>query len=213
MNGTDKVMAELGGKPVIWYAIRAFDLNPGIHEILVVTREDLIQPIAQMCRDHEFTKVRAVLTGGADRTESVLIGAEAADPKSVLIAVHDGARPLVSQRIITETAQRAAEFGAAAPAVPVKDTVKITDRGTVESTPDRAKLAAVQTPQIFDADLLRAALTAAKERDEPVTDDCTAVEKLGMRVFLTEGEERNLKLTTPLDLEVAELLLAKEGSL
>ena len=213
MGGTDKVLALLEGKPVLWYAIRAFDLNPCVQEIVVVVREDQVAAVAQLCEDGEFEKVRTVLVGGENRVESVRIGADAVSKEYGLIAVHDGARPLVSQHIITETVEKAARFGAAAPAIPVKDTVKRAEGGTVAETPDRSTLFAVQTPQIFDADLLRAALKDAEDSGAAVTDDCAAVERIGMRPVLTKGAEENLKITTPIDLEIAALYLRKEGSL
>lgn len=211
MEGIDKIMADLGGKPVIYRAIRAFEDNPEIGEIIVVTREDLVGPISQWCAAWDCKKVRLVLVGGADRLSSVAAGVGAVNKKTTLVAVHDGARPLVSQKIITETVQKAAKTGAAAPAVPVKDTVKQAQNGAVTATPDRSCLFAVQTPQIFDADLLRAALKHASDKSLPVTDDCSCVEALGMRVMLTEGEERNLKITTPMDLKIAELWLEGES--
>ena len=210
MGGVDKIMADLGGKPLIWHTVKAFEENPGISEIVVVTREDLMVTVAQLCRDSGFAKVRSVLVGGADRAESVQIGAENVAKTSAVIAVHDGARPLVSQRIITETIKLASEKGAAAPAIPVKDTIKLARDSAVESTPPRENLYAIQTPQVFDADLLRAALTNARQKQLSITDDCSAVEAMGMRVLLTRGAERNLKVTTPMDLVVANVWLNRE---
>ena len=101
-------------------------------------------------------------------------------------------------------------YGAAAPAIPVKDTIKVVQGGVVKETPDRASLQAVQTPQIFDFDILRGALKKAKQDGAQVTDDCSAVERMGMAVKIVEGEERNLKVTTPPDLKIAQLLLEEE---
>lgn len=205
MQGIDKIMAPLNGKPLIWHTVRAFQEHPDIREILIVTRADLLTEIGQLCRASEFTKVTAVLVGGETRVDSVLAGVSNVSRKAKLIAVHDGARPLVSAGIISETVKCAAKTGASAPAIPVKDTVKTAKNGVVTGTPDRSTLFAVQTPQIFDADLLRAALENARKKQLAVTDDCSAVEAMGMRVTLTEGEERNLKITTPMDLSVAKL--------
>ena len=205
MQGIDKIMADLDGKPVLWHSIRAFEENPLISEIIIVTREDLLRPVAELCAQSGFKKVKMTVLGGADRLSSVSCGVACTEKRAKLIAVHDGARPLVSQNIIAKTVKKAAEKGAAAPAVPVKDTVKTAEKGAVQNTPDRSKLFAVQTPQIFDADLLRAALVNAAQKELPVTDDCSCVEAMGMRVFLTEGEEKNLKITTPMDLQIAQL--------
>lgn len=212
MEGIDKVMADLGGKPVVYRAIRAFEDNPLVQEIIVVTREDLIGPVSQWCAAWECKKVRLVLCGGEDRVASVTIGCSAVNQKAKLIAVHDGARPLVSQDVITAAVEAAGRTGAAAPAIGVKDTVKSAENGIVTDTPDRSKLFAVQTPQVFDADLLRAALQNAREKQLPVTDDCSCVEALGMKVTLTPGEERNLKITTPMDMKIAALWLEGEDA-
>ena len=126
------------------------------------------------------------------------------------MAIHDAARPLVSQRIINETVAMALKTRAAAPAIPVKDTIKVAKSGVVTDTPDRSTLFAVQTPQVFDFDLLRAAHKKAAKKGITLTDDCMAAEQLGLKVFLTQGDETNLKITTPLDLSVAALIL--EGS-
>ena len=122
--------------------------------------------------------------------------------------MQDGARPLVTPELIDNVAEQAARCGAAAPAVAVKDTIKaVRDDGTVAETLDRAALRAVQTPQIFESALLKAALQAAVEGGIPITDDCSAVERLGKRVYLVEGDEENLKITTPVDLILAEAIL------
>ena len=208
MGGIDKVMAPLGGEPMIVKTVRAFQNCEAIAEIIIVTRQDLVAPIQELCR--EMDKVRAVVTGGASRQESVWLGLNAFSGKIQLAAVHDGARPLISWELIDRTVRAANSYGAAAPAIPVKDTIKVEQGGLVESTPDRSHLRAVQTPQVFDFDLLRGALQKAREDGAAVTDDCSAVERLGMKIRLVEGEERNLKVTTPLDLKIAELLLEEK---
>lgn len=211
MEGRDKLMEPLGGQPVILRTLRALSDSPCVEEILVVTREELLIPIADLCRESGLSKVTQILLGGATRLESVYKGVTQVSPKAKLIAVHDAARPLVSQAVIAQAVAAAQRFPAAAPAVALKDTVKEVEGELVTATPDRAKLRAIQTPQVFDADLLRAALQKAMEDGVDVTDDCAAVERLGAAVCLTAGEERNLKITTPMDLAVAELLLQEEG--
>ena len=123
------------------------------------------------------------------------------------MAVHDGARPLVTWQVIDRTVRAANSYGAAAPGIPVKDTIKIVTGGVVKETPDRKNLYAIQTPQVFDIALLRAALKKAKDDGAEITDDCSAVERMGMSVKIVEGDERNLKVTTPIDLKVAKLFL------
>ncbi len=205
MGGIDKVMAELDGEPMILRTVRTFQNCDAIKEIVVVTREDLILPIMRLCAG--FDKVRAVVCGGASRQESVGLGMNALSNKVKLVAVQDGARPLITEAVIDRTVRAAHSYGAAAPAVPVKDTIKVVTGGVVKETPDRAALQAVQTPQVFDFDLLRGALKKANQEGAAVTDDCSAVERLGMSVKIVEGDERNIKVTTPMDLKIAKLLL------
>ena len=189
MGGIDKVMAALGGEPMIARTVRAFQQCGAIADIVIVTRPDLIRPISALCA--QMDKVRMVVAGGQSRQESVALGLNAL-PKGVeLAAVHDGARPLITDAVIDRTVRAANSYGAAAPAVPVKDTIKVVRGGLVTDTPDRASLQAVQTPQVFDFDLLRGALKKAAEDAAAVTDDCSAVERLGMAVKIVEGDERN----------------------
>ena len=206
--GQDKLLLPLGEQPVLLHTLRALDACPYITEIVVVTREELIVPIGQLCRDAALDKVRKVIVGGATRSHSVLAGLGELSSDAELAAIHDGARPLVSQAVLEAVIRRASECGAAAPAVPVKDTVKRARDGLVTATLDRAELRAVQTPQVFQVDLIKTALQKALEDGAELTDDCAAVERLGIGVALTEGDYCNLKLTTPEDLAVAEALLA-----
>ena len=205
MGGIDKVMAPLGGEPMVVKSVRAFQQCDAIREIVVVTRPDLIVPIRDLCSG--FDKVTAVVAGGKDRPESVSRGLNALSPKATLVAVHDGARPLISWQVIDRAVRAANTYGAAAPAIPVKDTIKLVQGGIVKETPERKNLFAVQTPQVFDFDLLRGALKKAAEDKAEITDDCSAVERMGMSVKIVEGDERNLKVTTPMDLTIAKMLL------
>ena len=205
MGGIDKVMASLKGEPMICHTVRAFQTCDAVKEIVIVTREDLILPITRACR--EFPKVKAVVAGGKSRQESVSLGLNALSDKVKLAAIHDGARPLVSWQLIDLTIRMAHNYGAAAPGVPVKDTVKAVEGGLAKETPDRGKLRAVQTPQVFDFDLIRGALKQAKLDGAELTDDCSAIERMNMTVRIIDGEETNIKVTTPMDLKLAELLM------
>lgn len=205
MGGIDKVMAPLNGEPMIVRSVRTFQNCDAIREIVIVTREDLLTKIMGLCAC--FDKVKAVVVGGTDRPGSVRAGLNALSSSVRLVAVHDGARPLITDAVIDRTVRAAHSYGAAAPAVPVKDTVKVVKGGIVTETPDRSTLQAVQTPQVFDLDLLRGALKKAAADGATITDDCSAVERLGMSVKIVEGDERNLKVTTPMDLKIAQMLL------
>jgi len=209
MGGIDKVMAPLSGEPMIVHTVRAFQNCDAIKEIVIVTRQDLLVPVMDLCRD--FDKVTAVILGGGSRQESVCNGLYALSEKVQLVAVQDGARPLITWQVIDRTVRAANSYGAAAPAVPVKDTIKVVKGGLISETPDRSTLRAVQTPQVFDLDLLRGALEKAKQEGAELTDDCSAVERLGMSVRIVEGDEKNIKVTTPMDLKIAQLLLEEES--
>jgi 2-C-methyl-D-erythritol 4-phosphate cytidylyltransferase len=198
-------MALLNGEPLIRHTVRAFQQTDVIKEIVIVTRPDLIVPIADVCR--EFDKVKAVVVGGDTRQESVIAGLNTLSEKIKLAAIQDGARPLVTWQLIDRVVRAAHTYSAAAPAIPVKDTIKLVEGGLVKETPDRSKLKAVQTPQVFDINLLRAALKKASDDEVQITDDCSAVEHMGMSVRIVEGDERNIKVTTPMDLKIAQMLL------
>ncbi|MBE6925567.1 MAG: 2-C-methyl-D-erythritol 4-phosphate cytidylyltransferase [Ruminococcaceae bacterium] len=208
MGGIDKTMALLGNEPVIVHTVRAFQDCEAIKEIVIVTRSDLLMEVSSLC--HKFPKVTAVVVGGENRVESVQNGLNALSSKVRLAAIHDGARPLVSYEVIDRTVRAAHTYGAAAPGIPVKDTIKIVEGGLVSSTPERKTLQAVQTPQVFDFDILRGALKKAVKDGAQVTDDCSAVERMKVRVRMVEGDERNIKITTPMDLRIAELLLEEK---
>ena len=208
MGGIDKVMAPLQGEPMLVRTVRTFQESDVIREIVIVTRKDLIAQVKLLCAG--FDKVKTVVEGGADRPASVAAGLDALSGKVALAAIHDGARPLISLEVIERTVRAANTYSAAAPAIPVKDTIKTVQGGIVAETPDRSKLRAVQTPQVFDLDLLMGALKNAADKKLSLTDDCSAVEAMGMSVKIVEGDERNIKVTTPLDLKIARMLLEED---
>ena len=208
MGGINKLLQPLDGVPVLVRTLTALQRAGRIDEIVVAAREEDVVEISRLCRTYGITKCAKVVRGGESRTHSVLLAVLEARPDAELLAVQDGARPLVTPELIDAVAEAAARTAAAAPAVPVKDTVKVVRAdGTVDRTLDRDALRAVQTPQIFEASILKAALQSALEAGAAVTDDCSAVERLGKRVYLVEGDEENLKITTPVDLLLAEAIL------
>lgn len=211
MQGIDKIMAEIGGEPVLCHAIRPFEECAMVSEIIVVTRGDMIVQASQLCRDCSFSKVTKVIAGGESRAESVLAGVGETSAGAQFIAIHDGARPFPTIELIEEVISRGAATGAAAPALPVKDTVKRAKNGLVTETLDRSDLFLIQTPQVFEASILKAALLKAQREKAKLTDDCTAVERLGMAVALTRGSEENMKITTPSDLLLCEAILEGRG--
>lgn len=208
MGGIDKIMADLCGFPVIVHTLRAFEASGAIDEIVLVARQERLEELKALVKKYGFTKVTGVVPGGNTRMESVEAGLRAAGKKSSLVAIQDGARPMVTGEIIEKTVKAAVNCSAAAPGIPVKDTVKVVGNdGKVIDTPDRSALRAVQTPQVFDREMLVAAWAAARQQGKEYTDDCGAMEGIGMRVYITEGSEENIKITTPFDLKVAELIM------
>ena len=210
--GADKLFLPMAGIPVIVRTLLQFQNCSSIDEIIIVTREDKLVEVADYCKQYGITKATKILQGGKERVESSAVGVFEADRHSGYIAISDGARPLVTSELIAATVDAARKFGAAAPAVPVKDTIKVAENGVVTDTPDRSKLFAIQTPQVFEADLIKGALTKAMREKLPVTDDCSAVEAMGYPVHLIEGSYQNIKITTQDDLIISQAYLAAKGN-
>ena len=206
-TGRSKLLEPLDGIPVLVHTLLALQGAETVDAIVIAAREEDILPFSQLCKTHGITKPVKIVLGGRDREESVYRAALEADPRTEFLAVQDGARPLVTPGLIDAVAAAAFRCNAAAPAVPVRDTIKRRQGDRVTETLDRESLAAVQTPQVFEASLLKAALQAAMDAGAALTDDCSAVERLGKIVYLVEGEAENIKITTPLDLVLAEAIL------
>lgn len=211
MQGIDKMLVPLVGVPVVLRSVRALAASDCIDSLVIVTRTECMETLRTLCA--EVSKPVTVVAGGASRPESVLAGLAALPEGTELAAIHDGARPLVTQAVIAEAVEAAGRCGAAAPAVPVHDTIKQAENGLVRATPERKTLFAVQTPQVFDVKLLKTVLRAAMERGIALTDDCSAVEAAGKPVVLTQGCEENLKITTPVDLTLAEAILKRRKTM
>ena len=209
MDGEDKLFAEILGVPVLAHTLAAFQICEGIGEIIVVVRKEALERVSRICMEHGITKASSIIVGGQTRLLSVINGVFAVSKKAKLIAIHDGARPCVSQEVIIRTLQAAAKYHAAAPAVPVGFTVKKVRDHSIIETVDRGELFEVQTPQIFDANLIKAALTNAVNKSIEVTDDCMAVEAIGASVHVSEGSRHNIKLTTSEDIVIAEAILRR----
>ncbi len=205
--GHDKLMAPLLGVPVIAYSLSVFQECDYVDEIVLVVSEENLLEMAQVCDANNFYKVSKVLIGGRTRVESALCGASECSPGSNLIAIHDGARPLVTPDVINKCIEGALLHMAAVPAVASRDTIKIGTKHFVKETPDREDAFIVQTPQVFEPTIVKGALTNALSKNLKVFDDASAVEALGVPVYITEGSEENIKITTPLDLKLAEIIL------
>ena len=209
MGSGNKLMLEIQGVPVLARTIDVFQKNHLIDEIILVCREQDMMEYRELIREYSLDKVSLIIRGGSTRTESVLAGVRAAE-KAAVVAIHDGARPLISDYVITKTIEAAMADQAAAPVVPIKDSVKRLENGKIVADVPRAQIAAVQTPQCFDRTLILKALERAIKENLPLTDDCSAVEVLGVNCTATEGSYKNLKITTPEDIAIAEAMLEME---
>jgi 2-C-methyl-D-erythritol 4-phosphate cytidylyltransferase len=210
--GRDKILGALGGLPVIVHTLLVFERSELVDEIVVVTQMEKLTQLADLCKKYNIGKVSKVICGGSTRTESALAGVSEVKRNARLIAIHDGARPLVTESLIRRTVYAANDQLAAVPAVKSTDTLTIVDdTGCIVGSVERERTVRIQTPQVFDAELIKGALTHAVEKGISLTDDASAMEKMGVKVYTVEGEEDNLKLTTPRDMVLAEAILRNRG--
>ena len=211
MGGVNKQFLEINDIPVIAHTIKAFNDSSLIDEIIVVTRETDIEDIKNLISRYNFQKVSTVVRGGETRQLSVYNGVISTSKNADYVAIHDGARPLVTENVISDTLHKAVEYGAAATGVKIKDTVKqVDDNNTIVATPDRAYLRFIQTPQIFNKSLYLDAVNTV-ENSKDFTDDCMLIEAYGKTVNFVDGDYENIKITTPEDIELAENYLKRKG--
>ncbi len=207
MDGVNKQFLLIDGVPVLVRTLWAFSDCELINEIIVAARQEDIPRMYAMLRDYEILKVSDIVNGGATRQQSVLNAVKRSSPSSEFLAIHDGARPLVTKSIIENTVRAAFETGAAATGVRVKDTVKIVNsQNIITSTPDRNFLWAVHTPQVFDRKMYLSALDSVPDCSQ-FTDDCKLMEEYGAEVTMVEGSYENIKITTPEDIDIAEAFI------
>jgi 2-C-methyl-D-erythritol 4-phosphate cytidylyltransferase len=208
--GFDKLFAPLGPKPVIAHTIDAFERTKSVDEIVLVGRDDSLAELRKLLGAK--TKVRQIIAGGAFRHDSVRVGLENIDPNADFIAVHDAARPMITPEKILRVLEACQAHGAAALAEPITDTLKRADVDlVVRESVDRHQLYAMQTPQIFARELLVEAYRALAAQNEPVTDEVSAVERLGRKVVLVPNQDFNFKITYPRDLLLAEMVLRQRA--
>jgi 2-C-methyl-D-erythritol 4-phosphate cytidylyltransferase len=210
--GFDKLFAIIAGQAVIAHAIRAFDRTTSVNEIVVVAREERHDEIRRITRDGGFKKVGSIVRGGERRQDSVLAGLDRIDRAAKYVAVHDAARPLVTREQIERAFEQCRAHGATALAQPINDTLKRADADLlVVSAVDRDQLYAVQTPQIFERKLIEDAYRAVYAENILVTDEVSAVERLGHKIALVLNDDFNFKITYPRDLQVAEFILRERA--
>lgn len=209
MGGVNKQFLEIENMSVVARSINAFQKCSLIDEIVIVARSCDIQPIERIVDNYDFDKVSAIVGGGETRQLSVYNGVSACSQKSDFVAIHDGARPLVTERVIVDTLSAAIDCGAAVTGVKIKDTVKVVNGfNDIVSTPDRSSMRAVHTPQIFSKKLYLKAVENVPD-SKNFTDDCMLIEAYGGKVRLVEGDYENIKITTPEDIALAESYLAR----
>lgn len=208
MGGGNKLLMELEGVPVLGRTLLALEHCEIIREIIIAASEDNIVTYAELGKNLGITKLTKVVKGGDTRQESVYKAALEADQQAKYLAVHDGARPLVTAEVVENACKGAFLHTCAAAGIKVHDTIKKVDSSDhVEQTMDRECLRAMQTPQVADKNLLLAALKNALDQGVTVTDECAALELLGARPVITEGSFENIKITTPVDLQFARAVL------
>jgi 2-C-methyl-D-erythritol 4-phosphate cytidylyltransferase len=211
--GFDKLFALLGDKPVIAHTLDAFERTECIDEIILVGRVEQLAKLQELVAEADLKKVRHIIAGGTHRQDSVRAGLDRLGPETDYVAVHDAARPLVMPEQIERAFELAREHGAAALAAPITDTLKRADTDCfVTSAVDRAGLYAMQTPQIFSRKLLVQAYDAVAANKLSITDEVSAVEHLGAKVFLVANDEFNPKITYPRDLWLAQSALNRRSS-
>ena len=207
-GGTDKAFLSLGPKPVVAWSLLAYEKNTDIDKIILVVRKDQLTAAKAVAKMFGISKLFKIVPGGTRRQDSVQAGLKEVDVDTRIVVVHDGARPCVSQDVISEVVKSARRGGAAVSGCRIRDTVKIVEKGcTVSSTFDRAKLWAVQTPQAFPCSMIRKAYAAVEAQKIEVSDDSQAVEIAGESVKICESDKPNIKITTPEDLQVAAAIL------
>ncbi len=210
--GFDKLFAVIAGKPVIAHTLRAFERANSVDRIIVVAREDRHDEIKTIVRDENFKKIRSIIRGGKRRQDSVRAGLDHLESSARYVAVHDAARPLVTPEQIERVFEQCRAYAAAAFAEPINDTLKRADADlAVTEALDRHQVYAMQTPQIFQRELIEQAYRAVHAEDISVTDEVSAVERLGGKVVLVVNDDFNFKITYPRDLPLAEFVLKQRG--
>lgn len=206
MGGINKQLAELDGAPVFVRSALDFNASDMVEEIIIACPNGEAERFAQLARAHGVTKLKCVVAGGASRALSVQNALEAVSDSCGYIAIHDGARPLITTADIDRVLLDAQKYGAAIAAAPATDTVKTAEGGFVEATPDRSRLYYAQTPQAFSKQLYLDCLKLLGTQAEQLTDDSALVERCGGKVRLTEISACNMKITRPDDLAAAEAI-------
>jgi 2-C-methyl-D-erythritol 4-phosphate cytidylyltransferase len=207
-TGKPKQYLELAGRPILCHTLDKFQAASSVNAIIIVADMSSIDVVKnQILKKYSYSKVKWVVTGGEKRQDSVAAGLRAAPEGYELVCIHDGVRPFVTPGLIDKSFEMAKEHGACIVAIPVKDTIKrVNDVGKILETVERSGLWRAQTPQTFRYDVLESAMSQAMGEEFYATDDAALVEHIGHNVYVLPGNEQNIKITTPEDLEIAEII-------
>ena len=212
--GQDKAFIDLAGIPVLIRSILPFQRCDRVDEIVVVTREEKLAEVSELCRNQSLNKVSKVITGGKCRTESALAGVSELETRCGLIAIHDAARPFFTEKMLLDAIDMAHKTMAAVPAIPCTDTIRIVDeKGIIVEDTDRSHAVMIQTPQVFHADIIKGALSYAVSHGLSLTDDSSAARMMGVKIHTVPGDPENIKLTVPDDLVKGNAILKTRGEL
>ena len=209
MKGINKQFLKLGDTTVIGMSMKAFQECESIKEIVVVTKIDDVEKVKKVAKDLNVTKLKSVTIGGSTRQESVINGCRKVSEDTSLITIHDGARPLILSQDIEKCISNARVYGGATLGVPVKDTIKVVNDNLIVDTPYRPSLYITQTPQTFKKSIYFRGVEFAERNHLDFTDDCQLAEAMGYKVYMTTGHYSNIKITTPEDISIAEILLKR----
>jgi len=208
--GFDKLFATIAGRPVIAHTMRAFESAGSVSEIIIVAREDRRDEIKRIVQDENFKKIQSIIPGGKHRQDSVRAGLDHLEATARYVAIHDAARPLITAEQIERVFEQSRIHAAASLAEPISDTLKYANSEFFVTSPvDRHQLYAMQTPQIFERRLIEDAYRAVYAENASVTDEVSAVERLGRKVILVPNKDLNFKITYPRDLALAEFVLTQ----
>lgn len=205
---TPKQLLELGGKTIIEHTLAPFMSCSFINGIVISASSEIIERIEKITYSLNDIKPVIIVEGGRERQDSVLNGINAVPFNTDIIVIHDAVRPFITADLITECIITAEKRGSVSVMRPVKETIKIVCDGVIEETLDRSKLWITQTPQAFRTEIIKKAHEKAKNDNFTGTDDCFLVERTGQKVYVIEGSDKNIKITTPADLIIAESILS-----
>jgi 2-C-methyl-D-erythritol 4-phosphate cytidylyltransferase len=209
-NNIKKQFLRIGDKPILFYSLHIFEQCHLIDDVILVVHQDDLAFVAQDIVDqYNFRKVRRIISGGAERQDSVFCGLQATEKKTDIVLIHDGVRPFISVNLVERGIHKCLENGSAVCAIPVSSTIKKAKDKFILSTIDRSELWEIQTPQIFKFESIYIAYEDAIKNNFAATDDAMMLERMGENVFIFEGDKNNIKITTPEDFQYANFLIEK----